>query len=41
MAMLEDPVSWSEALVHNMGKIMGNVRNSLYRVAKLINSIVL
>lgn len=40
MAMLEGLMSWSKAFVHNMGKIMGSVTNSLCRVAKLRNLIV-
>jgi hypothetical protein len=41
MAITEDPLIWSEASRHNMEKLMGNVRNSLYRVEKLRNSGIL
>ena len=41
MAILKAPLSWSEAIRNNMWKLMGNIRNSLHRVEKLRNSIVL
>ena len=41
MAILEDPLSWNEAIRNNMRKFMSNVRTSLYRIEKLRNSIVL
>ena len=33
VATIEGPLSWSEAIRHNMGKLVGNVRT--YRVDKL------
>ena len=41
MAILKDPLSWNDATRNNMKKLMGNIRNSLYRIEKLRNSIVL
>ena len=41
VAIIEGPLSWSEAIRHNMEKLISNIRNSLYRVEKLRNSIVL
>ena len=41
VALIEGPLSWSEAIRHNMEKLVGNVRTSLYRVEKLRKSIAL
>ena len=41
VAILEDHLSWNEAIRMNMGKVMSNVRSSLYRMKKLRKSIVL
>ena len=40
MAIFEAPSSWSREVKRNMGKLMANVRNSLYRVleTKKLNS---
>ena len=39
--IIDDPLSWNEAIRCNMKKLMGNARNSLYRIDTLRNSIVL
>ena len=41
VAIFEGPLSWSKTIRHNMGKLIGTVRNSLYRVEELRNSIIL
>ena len=41
VAILEASLSWNETIMHNVEKLMNNVRNSLYRVKKLRNPIVL
>ena len=41
MAIFEAPLSWSEAIRHEMWKLMDNVQSSLFKVEKLRNSILL
>ena len=41
MAIIGGLSSWSEAVWHVMGKLIGDVRTSLYVIEKLRNSIVL
>ena len=41
VAIVEDPLSWNEAIRVNMRKLMSNVRSSLYRMEKLRKSRVL
>jgi len=41
VAIIECPLNWSNAIEHNMEKPMDDVRNSLYRIEKLRNSIVI
>ena len=41
VAIVEDPLSWNEAIRVNMGKLMSNVRSSLHRMEKLRKSRVL
>ena len=41
MTIFKDPLNWSETIKNDMGKLIGIVRTSLYRVEKLRNSIEL
>jgi hypothetical protein len=41
VAIIECPLDWSNAIKYNMEKPMDDVRNSLYRIEKLRNSIVI
>jgi hypothetical protein len=41
VAIIEDPLSWNEVIRINVRKLIGNVRNLLYRMEKLRNPRIL